>query len=744
MFSSLQSVSRVYGVILGLLPVIVTVASIALVSLVRSDVYYDQALRLGADQKMLSQRLALYAGIEHHAADDRAARHARILFDETLREFRMNTSQLHDMAASPPGYDFGGWTGGPQISDDLKTFLVGDDAAQIPAAAEDRPLIFALEDFADFIAAAAKDDRHADIEREARRILQKLGYGEALISAEAETHFNRYKNILLSCVYGFIVMIGLEAVLIYLPFSRRITRRAAALQKEQDILVSSRAALAQSEERLQLALGGISAGIIDWMVAEDALYLSDTARVILSIDDAPAEQAAEGESGLRLNDLRAAIGAHNIAIFDSRLSAHLESHRAFMLELNIAQGDAPPRWVSIRAQAQWQDGRPVRLSGAVEDITARKQAEDLKRIFVAGIEAGKLAVSIIDVASHGYRFLYVSPGFCDLLGYDRKRLEASNLYMLNGPETALESLDRMDAIIAGGGSESFEVIHYRGDGNPFIDKMTLTPARDGPGRVLAYVAVHEDVSLLQQRDRKDIERQRHEALGRIAGHVADEIAAQLDSLPDGADGALRIRALVDGLRGLSKSDDEKLQKIDLVAEMARTLDFVRALSDARFDISAAGFDGQTAPATINATELRQAVANIIRNAEQAYGDEGGPITVTFEQTKISMGDARRLGIEHSGLDYYLISIADKGEGMTPDVLARAFDPLFSTRPTSGGTGLELTVAQGILRAWGGEISLESAPGEGTSVYLYIPVPAPDADLDFTEMADLLDELNALS
>lgn len=732
---SLKSVSRAYGVILALLPLVVTVASFALVSLVRSDVYYDQSLHLTTDLKMLSQRLALYAGLETDAPDPRTRRQANVLFEETLNEFRMDTQQLHAMATMTPAA-FGRFSGAPQMGADVKAYIAGTD----DDATRGDSLISRLNDYADAIEAGPADTKDAQSERRARHMLKALGYGEALLKAEAEAHFIRNKNVLLACVYGFIIIIGLEAVLIYLPFSRRIARRAAALQKEQDILVKSRAALAQSEERLQLALGGISAGIVDWLIADDVLYLSDTARAILSLDNLP-----QGENeDLKLNDLRNAIGAQNAAVFDFRLSAHLDSHRTFALELNIAAPEAPARWVSIRAQAQWQDGRPVRLSGTVEDITARKQAEDLKRIFVAGIEASKLAVSIIDVTAHGHRFMYVSPGFCDLLGYDRKRLEASNLYMLNGPETALEALDRLDSIIENGESASLEIIHYRGDGSPFIDKMTLTPARDGPGRVLAYVAVHEDVSLLQQRDRKAIERQRHEALGRIAGHVANEIAAELELMPKSKKDNGRIRALIDGLRGLSQPDNEKAQKIDLVAEMAVTLDFVRALSEDRFPITAEGFDGQSAPAAINTAELRQVITNIVRNAQQSYGSEGGGIVVGFEKTKISMGDARRLGIEHSGLDYYLVSVTDKGEGMTPEVVRQAFDPLFSTRLASGATGLGLTVAQAILRAWGGEISLDSAPGEGTSVYLYIPVPAAEADADFMEMSDLLDELNALS
>jgi CheY-like chemotaxis protein len=71
-------------------------------------------------------------------------------------------------------------------------------------------------------------------------------------------------------------------------------------------------------------------------------------------------------------------------------------------------------------------------------------------------------------------------------------------------------------------------------------------------------------------------------------------------------------------------------------------------------------------------------------------------------------------------DYVLIEVRDRGCGMTPDVLAQAIDPFFTTKEVGQGTGLGLPVVFGIVQAHQGYLTMESAPGRGTSVGMYLP------------------------
>ncbi len=71
----------------------------------------------------------------------------------------------------------------------------------------------------------------------------------------------------------------------------------------------------------------------------------------------------------------------------------------------------------------------------------------------------------------------------------------------------------------------------------------------------------------------------------------------------------------------------------------------------------------------------------------------------------------------------MVTVADNGVGMTPEVLEKAFDPFFTTRGVGSGSGLGLSTARDILQSHGGDISLESVAGSGTTVKIVIPLDA---------------------
>jgi signal transduction histidine kinase len=137
----------------------------------------------------------------------------------------------------------------------------------------------------------------------------------------------------------------------------------------------------------------------------------------------------------------------------------------------------------------------------------------------------------------------------------------------------------------------------------------------------------------------------------------------------------------------------------------------------------------------DANELQNAVLNLALNSRDAMPD-GGDITIATRNVPRADGVIADAGLGPG--EYLEIAVSDTGAGMTADVVARAFDPFFTTKPVGSGTGLGLSQVYRFARQCGGTVTIESAPGAGTTVRLFLPraqpvdseAPAPTAGAPF--------------
>lgn len=116
-------------------------------------------------------------------------------------------------------------------------------------------------------------------------------------------------------------------------------------------------------------------------------------------------------------------------------------------------------------------------------------------------------------------------------------------------------------------------------------------------------------------------------------------------------------------------------------------------------------------------ELESAVLNLCINARDAMAG-GGRLTIGTADLVLKAGDVAAEEAKPGA--YVLISVADTGTGMPPEVIERAFEPFFTTKPVGTGTGLGLSQIYGFARQSGGTVRLESAPGQGTTARLLLP------------------------
>jgi two-component system cell cycle sensor histidine kinase/response regulator CckA len=131
---------------------------------------------------------------------------------------------------------------------------------------------------------------------------------------------------------------------------------------------------------------------------------------------------------------------------------------------------------------------------------------------------------------------------------------------------------------------------------------------------------------------------------------------------------------------------------------------------------------------IDPDQFDRVLINLTVNAREAM-PEGGVLRLGAGHAVLAAPRAASPDTIPAG-DYVTISVADSGGGIPPDLLARVFEPLFSTRQARGGSGLGLSTVRDIVRQAGGFLELESTPGRGTCVRIYLPrhagPPAPPA------------------
>jgi signal transduction histidine kinase/ActR/RegA family two-component response regulator len=276
----------------------------------------------------------------------------------------------------------------------------------------------------------------------------------------------------------------------------------------------------------------------------------------------------------------------------------------------------------------------------------------------------------------------------------------------------------------GQGFTGVEAERRRKDGTLIPVRMHTAPLRDVEGKVVGGLALLEDLS-----HTRELERQKMEAIGRLAGGVAHDfnnLLAIILGMTEllGAEPSLgpRAREHVAEIRRTSEAAKRITSQLLAVGRRnaalpARTLDvhasvrssaplLSRLIGDA-IKLELALAEG-SANVAIDGAQLEQVLLNLAVNARDAM-PEGGVLTIRSRRQP--SGDALEL------------ELRDTGTGIPPDVLPRLFEPFFTTKGEGRGTGLGLATVFGIVRASGGSIRVDSQLGRGTAFVITLPLRA---------------------
>jgi len=247
--------------------------------------------------------------------------------------------------------------------------------------------------------------------------------------------------------------------------------------------------------------------------------------------------------------------------------------------------------------------------------------------------------------------------------------------------------------------------------------------------------------------------QKMESLGTLAGGIAHDFnniilaiggnaSLAIEDLPPDhpamkslleiSRASARASSLVRRILAFSRRQSANRKVLSLQPVVEEALGLLRSTLPARIQIRTNFADGLP-PISADSTQIHQVIMNLGTNAARAIGDANGTLEVNAVALKISGDDPARRHRMKEG-HYVRLSMSDTGCGMDRETQERVFDPFFTTQMPGQGTGLGLSVVDGIMKDHEGSISLYSEPGRGTIFHLYFPavVSAVQVPLDSKE------------
>ena len=382
-----------------------------------------------------------------------------------------------------------------------------------------------------------------------------------------------------------------------------------------------------------------------------------------------------------------------------------------------------------------QRGSVVGISHIAREITDEKVLRK-ERDLLAGLVNSSIG-AIVSFDPDGVITSW-NRGAERLFGYTAAEAVGHMTTFLAPDERQSESRGLLEQLLVGGEIEDFETVRQTKDGRLVDVILSASPVTGRNGKLLGVVGMYHDITERKQLEEQLLQSQKMEALGGLAGGMAHDFNNLLavilnygrfieSDLPEdhparqdakeliGA--AERGASLVRQLLSFARREVIRPEPMNLNLLVAQMEPLLKRATNEDIELETK-LDDDLWNTEADRGQIEQLLLNLVVNARDAMPSGG---KVVIETRNIDADEAfvsSRRDMEPGR--YVSLSVSDTGVGMNRETASRIFEPFFTTKPRGSGTGLGLASAYGIVQRAGGDISVYSEPGIGTTFKIYFP------------------------
>ena len=615
-----------------------------------------------------------------------------------------------------------------------------------------------------FARAAQEVSRHDEMTVERNTTILGRRFRLSLTPSDKAVELDRrfLPELALLAGFGISILLGIT---FHLARTARAGQRAAELSNKKHFSENEErrrveARLKVSDERLRLALDSTQIGIFEWSVAAGHVYYSPGLWAMLGYEHGRMPSTVEAWQSL--------VHTDDLPLYRRRTESQLNGVATFIEpEYRVRAHSGDWRWVYTRSKsvANSPDGRPTRIIGTVQDITARREAEVALRESQAEARKLSLVASKTDnpvlIGSADGRIEWANEAFCRVMEYELEEVIGKNpAHFMVGPETNVRTVALIRGAMARGQGISTDVVNYSKSGRKYHLHLEVQPVRGAAGEVENFIAVETDITArveteAQLRRAKIEADEASRSKSEFLASMSHEIRTPMNGVigmtsllmettlsSDQREFVNTIRTsgealltIINDILDFSKIESGKMELERTPFELALCLEealdlFALQASSKKLEIT---YHIQPdVPSWIigDVTRLRQVVVNLVNNAVKFT--LGGSVSVEVRlalRSPEDLSDAQKLTEAPSSRIMLEFTVQDTGIGIPSDRIDRLFKAFSqvdsSTTRKYGGTGLGLAICQRLCELMGGGIHVESAPGQGSSfIFTILTEAAP--------------------